>query len=360
MNKNEIVLKTIESSNANGMLLISEVNRYWFTNIKTSLGFVLINKIGKKIFITDTRYILLAKNNLKDFDDVICINSSPGMNPRELIYKYCKEMEIDNILVEKEYFKLSDLELLSEMKYELFNSKDLRIIKSEEEIQKLKKSADILTETVNWVLTWIKPGISEKEVAKKIAIKFIELGATKNSFDTIVAAGINGSYPHHQPTDYIIQDGDMVTIDCGCMYDSFASDMTRTFVVGTKCNNDEMIKIYETVKKSQALGLEKSIIGNTTFEVDKACRDFIDSTEYKGLFGHGTGHGVGMEVHELPVVSPNVNIELKNNHVITVEPGIYKANVGGVRIEDTIVIHNNKPLILTNKCTKDLLFINNK
>ncbi|MGL4951233.1 MAG: M24 family metallopeptidase [Mycoplasma sp.] len=359
MNKNSILINTINSNKADGMLLISEVNRYWLTNLHTSFGFALISKENKKIFITDSRYILVATNTLKDFDEVICVSANPGMNAKDLISKYCKQFNIKKLLIEKEYFKLSELDLIGNIEYILFASKELRIIKSDDEVKKLQASANIIVETVNWVWTWIKPGYTEKEVAKKIAIKFLELGATKNSFDTIVAAGKNGASPHHQPSDYVIQEGDMVTLDLGCMLGSYASDMTRSFVIGQKCNTPEMLEIYENVKQSQQLGLNNSVLGKTTFDVDKVCRDFIDNTKYKGMFAHGTGHGVGLEVHELPVVSPNNNVELLENHVITVEPGIYKKDVGGVRIEDTIVIKNNKPLILTSGCSKELKYINN-
>ncbi|MGL4948298.1 MAG: M24 family metallopeptidase [Mycoplasma sp.] len=359
MQKNEVLINTIKENNTDGMFLISEVNRYWLTGLRTSFGIVIINNKGEKIFITDSRYILVASETLKDFKKVISISGEEGFDTKSLIKKSCDELGIKTLLIENEYFKLSELDLITGFEYKLFSSKFLRIIKDEFELKKLQASADIIVETVKWVWTWIKPGYTEKEVAKKIAIKFLELGAEKNSFSTIVSAGENGAHPHHEPSDYVIQEGDMVTVDLGCMLNSYASDMTRTFIVGKKPNMLETVEIYEVVKRSQELGLEHSTTAYTTFELDKACRDYIDGTKYKGLFAHGTGHGVGLEVHELPVISPKMNIPLLNNHVLTVEPGIYKAGIGGVRIEDTVVISGNKPIILTKECTKDLLFIVN-
>lgn len=342
-----------------GMILISSVNRQWLTNLQTSLGYLIINDKAEKIFITDTRYFLISSTQLKKDTTVWCIGNKPEESLSNLIKKAIEQLKIETLLFEQEYISINEYEMLKDIPNKKFSSKELRIIKDDKEIESLQKAADIAVETINWVFSWIKPGYSEKDVAKKIAIKFLELGASENSFSTIVAAAKNGSIPHHRPTDYVIQDGDFVTIDCGCMYDDFASDMTRTFVVGNKANNPEMVEIYNTVFEAQQKGLDAAIIGNTTLQVDAVCCNYIDSTKYKGLFGHGTGHGVGLEVHELPVVSPKFDRPLKQNQVLTVEPGIYKSGVGGVRIEDTVVIKNNKLLILTEKCTKELLYINN-
>lgn len=361
MNKLNIVTNKIKQEIPlnGGMILISSVNRQWLTNLQTSLGYLIINAKGEKIFITDTRYFLIASIELKDDTTVWCMSNKPDASLSNLIKKAIEQLKIQTLLFEEEYISINEYELLKDIPNKKFSSKELRIIKDDNEIESLQKAADIAVDTVNWVFSWIKPGYSEKEIAKKIAIKFLELGASENSFSTIVAAAQNGSIPHHRPTDYIIQDGDFVTIDCGCMYNDFASDMTRTFVVGKQANNSEMVEIYNTVYEAQQRGLAAAIAGNTTLQVDAVCRDYIDSTKYKGLFGHGTGHGVGLEVHELPVVSTKYERLLVKNHVLTVEPGIYKSGVGGVRIEDTVVIKNDKLLILTDKCTKKLQYINN-
>lgn len=360
MTKNEIVKLIINKHGKEyGMLIMSELNRKWLTGFATSLGYLIINSSGKMIFITDSRYILAATKKMPKNIEIQCIDAEHGI--KELVNLAIKKLGIKNILLEQEYTKLEDLSVLDKgLLFTPFNSRELRVIKDDQEVALLVKAADIAVETVKWVWTWIKPGISEKEISKRIAIKFLELGASGNSFDTIVAAHKNGASPHHESSDYIIQDGDMITIDLGCVYEGFASDMTRTFVVGKKCSEPEMLKIYEIVKQSQQNGLEAAILGNTTKQVDQACRDFIDKTIYKGLFAHGTGHGVGLEVHELPVANAKTSTPLEINHVITVEPGIYKENVGGVRIEDTIIIKKDKPLILTNACSKELLYITNK
>lgn len=196
--------------------------------------------------------------------------------------------------------------------------------------------------------------MSEKEVAKMITIHMLELGASKNSFDPIVASGINGANPHHKPTDKLIELGDMITIDIGCIYNGYCSDITRSFILGTKPTNNELIDIYNKVLEAQLAGIDAAIVGKSGFEVDKVCRDIISNSKYKDYFNHSTGHGVGIQVHELPNVSINNNEHLVNNNVITIEPGIYVPNIGGVRIEDTIVVYENKPIILTRKANKNI------
>ncbi len=357
--KKEMLKKYINEQKADGIILFSSCNRYWLLGLDSSFGVVIANKAGKTIFITDSRYILVARQTLKDME-VWCINEKPEDTLKNLIAKGIKELNIDKLIIEKDYLTLSNYELVKEYNILPLQTNWIRAIKTDEEVKKLQAAADITASVIEWVWSWIKPGYTEKEVAKQISIKFLELGASGNSFSPIVAAGLNGACPHHKPSDYVIQEGDMVTIDMGCMHNNYASDMTRTFVVGEKCNNEEMLTIYENVRLAQEKGLNLCKIGNSTKSVDAACRDFINNTPYKGLFQHGTGHGVGVEVHEMPNVSPNCDVPLVKNHVVTVEPGIYKPNVGGVRIEDTVIIRDGELIVTTQRVPKTLKYIVNK
>lgn len=359
MVKQTALIDFIKKNKCDGAVFFNQYNRQWWTEIKTSFGVLIVNDKAESIFITDSRYKLMAETKLSQRMKVWTISSDPQETTAKLIKKAIKELGIKKIIIEKDYLTLSNYELIKDFEHNAIQTNWLREVKTNQEIKSLQAAANIIVEVIKWVWTWIKPGISEKEVAKKISMKILELGASGNSFDPIVSAGINGANPHHEPSDYIIQDGDMVTIDLGCMLNSYASDMTRTFVVGKKCNNEEMLKIYNLVKQAQQSGLNKCYVGMLTNDVDKACRDLIDNSEYQGLFGHGTGHGVGLQVHEVPVIAPSCKVNLKENNVITIEPGIYKSNVGGVRIEDTVVITKKEPLILTNGITKELVFIDN-
>lgn len=348
-------------NNEDGILLVSEINRNWLLDFKTSYGFILINKDLKTIFITDKRYFYAAKKYISEKYDNVEVWSIDENNSIISLLKKAKDiLNINKVLLEEEYITLAQFKLIKDVfdNIEVFSSKWIRSVKSDEEIEKLQASANIVVKVIEWLKTIIKPGMSEKEIAKMISIKILELGGDENSFDPIVAAGLNGANPHHKPSDYKIEDGDFVTIDIGCMYKGFASDITRTFVVGSEANNKEMIDIYNLVLESQLLGVKNVNINMNGVKLDYVCRNVIDNTNYKGLFMHGTGHGVGMEVHELPNVNSTNSKNFEINNVITIEPGIYKENVGGVRIEDTVVITKKGARILTNS-PKELQYVRN-
>lgn len=346
---------------AEAILFKSEINRYWLTQYKSSFGYLFVS-LNKVLFITDTRYYLAAVEHYKKIDPTIEVKTiDANTTLLSLFEKFKKQEKINKLLIEKIHNNLLSYEMISKVfdNVQSITTSKLREIKTNEEIEILQKAADIGVDVMHYIWSIIKPGMSENEIKKIIKIKFFEFGADELSFEPIVAAGVNGANPHHRGSDYIIQDGDMVTLDIGCMYQGYASDMTRSIIVGQKANNSELIDIYNVVKQSQQLGLDHASVNISGIDLDAVCRNYIDRTKYKGLFVHGTGHGVGLEVHELPNVN-TVNKELfKVNNVITIEPGIYKPNVGGVRIEDTIVVQNNKPIVLQQKCTKELQFIVN-
>jgi len=356
--KINLAVNFIKDNNVDALLLVSNINRFWLTSFDFSLGYIIINKDGNVDIISDTRYIL-ALNDKVEFGNKLLLSAQNPLN--KLLNEVKNKYGIKTILIEEEYLSIGEYNNIKTIfETKLLKSKTLREVKFDYEIELLQKAANILVGIIDWVKTFIKPGISEKQLAKKIDIKMLELGAERNSFSTIVAAGKNGSSPHHQPSNYLIEDGDMVTIDLGCMYANYASDMTRSFIVGKKANNEEMVEIYNLVKLSQSEGLKAAISNANSFEIDKICRTLIDNSKYQGLFAHGTGHGVGIEVHELPVIGTRNPVILKNGNVITIEPGIYKKDLGGVRIEDTIVIKDNKPIILTGNSPKELEYIENK
>lgn len=358
-----IVTRIINKLKVDGILLCSDINRAWFLGFESTYGFLFINKKGKAIFITDNRYYEAAKKNIKKAT-VWCIDNTKENHLSHLIKNAKKELNINKIAIEEEYTNLTLFSFITNFwtakNILSFNSKSLREIKTKNEIVLLQKAADIVSSVIIWLWDFIKPGMTEKFVAQAISIKILLLGAEGNSFKPIVAAGINGSNPHHHPSDYRIKDGDMITVDIGCVYKGYASDITRTFVLGSKCNSKEMLDIYKLVYEAQTRTIKKATNKISGANLDEYCRKIIDESKYKGLFVHSTGHGVGLEVHEQPNVNIRNKVKLVNNNVITIEPGIYKPNVGGVRIEDTIVIKNNKPYVLTSKCPKELKFIKYK
>ncbi|MGN0796277.1 MAG: M24 family metallopeptidase [Christensenellales bacterium] len=217
-----------------------------------------------------------------------------------------------------------------------------RAVKTEEEISLIVKSAEIVDSVFDEILKNIAVGQTEKEVADFIYEKIIKLGADGLSFDTIVAFGENGAEPHHVPTDRKLRSDEFVTIDMGAKYNSYCSDFTRTFVVGKA--NAKMKEVYEIVKNSSLEAVKILSANVSCYDVDKAARDYIISAGYGDKYIHGTGHGVGLEIHEAPTLNTKSDEILTDNTVVTIEPGIYIAGELGVRIENMFIVGSRKPI----------------
>ena len=211
-----------------------------------------------------------------------------------------------------------------------------REIKEAEEIECIKKAQSIAEAAFNHVLTFIKPGVTEKQIALELDFYMLSHGAEAVSFETIAVTGAKSSMPHGVPDDTIVKDGDFITMDFGAVYKGYHSDMTRTVAV---CNvSDKQKKIYDIVLKAQENALSVLKSGLSCAQADKAARGIIEDAGYGDYFGHGTGHGVGVEIHEEPSLSPRSKQTLKEGDVVTVEPGIYLPSEFGVRIEDMALI----------------------
>ena len=214
-----------------------------------------------------------------------------------------------------------------------------RMVKDAEELAKLEQAEHIGDAAFTHILDVLKPGVSEREIALELEFFMKKQGASKLSFDTIVASGANGSMPHAQVTDRVLQSGDFVTMDFGCVYQGYCSDMTRTVAIGTP--TDEMKKVYQIVLDANLRAMEQITAGKRCNEIDAVARDYIREQGYGEYFGHGLGHGVGLEIHEEPRFSPKCDVITQENMVITDEPGIYLPGQFGVRIEDLVVVKEN-------------------
>lgn len=208
-------------------------------------------------------------------------------------------------------------------------------VKTREEIALLRQAAWYTQQVLRDIVPQLRPGISELDVAEEIAAKIRFLGLDP-AFEPIVATGENGAEPHHVPGDKKLAPGDMITIDLGCKYKGYCGDLTRTFALGYV--SEENKKIYETVQNAQTAGLAAICDGIICKDADAAARRIIEAAGWGQYFIHGTGHGVGREVHEPPRLNASSDTVLRNNMVVTVEPGIYIPKIGGVRIEDTVVV----------------------
>lgn len=336
---------------SDALIIKSDSNRLWATGFQSSFGIVIINDNSINLFLDD-RYIEKAKDTIIDSKINIFLYKN-----FDSILNFCKQNKISSILLEGDYINYNEYNFYKKnfSNITCIQSKNLRIEKSENEIQKIKKSADIAVKTIEWIRGKIKPNkYSEREISALIIFKMITLGATKPSFDPIVASGINGAYPHHIPSDKIIAKGEYVTIDIGCVYEGYCSDITRTFLIGKKPNNAELKKVYSIVLKANQAAINAVSSCKTGKEIDNICQKVISDAGYSNYFNHATGHGIGIEVHEYPIISKTSDNILNENSIFTIEPGIYLPGIGGVRIEDMILLTKNKKdvIVLTDKAIK--------
>jgi Xaa-Pro aminopeptidase len=254
------------------------------------------------------------------------------------------ELKIENLGFEEEVVTFSQYSSFKEK----FNCEltpldgmveNIRVIKNEAEIASIKKAAEIADNAFEHMRKFIKVGMTELEIALELEFFMKKQGAKFLSFPSIVASGYRSSLPHGEPTNKVVQNGEFLTLDYGCVFEEYCSDMTRTFVIGQP--DEKMLEVYNTVLEAQLLALEAIKPGVKASLIDKIARDYITKKGYGDYFGHGLGHGVGREIHEAPSVNSKSEIILSAGMVITDEPGIYLPNFGGVRIEDLVVVTEN-------------------
>jgi len=229
--------------------------------------------------------------------------------------------------------------------------RNLRVNKNEEEIELIHEACKLAQRGMQAAVYAIKPGITEKEVAAEVEYAMRKGGSEGTSFDTIIASGASSAFPHGSCSDRIIREGDLVVVDLGATHQFYRSDMTRTFIAGTP--SEKQRKIYETVKFAQEKAFEAIKPGVAASQVDAVARQVIGEAGFGEFFVHGFGHGIGLEVHEPPILSPSSKDVLAVGNVVTDEPGIYVPGFGGVRIEDTVFIKSN----CAEKLTDGLYFL---
>lgn len=343
-----------KANEVEAVLVTSNYNRRYITGFTGTAGVALITKTDAK-FITDFRYVDQASEQAIDFEIVQHKNSLV-----EEIATQLKDLGIKRLGFEKNHVSFAQ--------YEDFKSKftgtelvpvsgmleNIRLIKDEQEIKILKEAAQIADAAFDHIITYIKPGLTELDVSNELEFFMRKQGAVSSSFDIIVASGIRSALPHGVASDKIIKTGELVTLDFGAYYKGYCSDITRTVAVGKP--SSELEKIYNTVLEAQLRGMKGIKPGLTGKEADALTRDYITEQGYGEYFGHSTGHGLGMEVHEGPGLSMKSDTVLEPGMVVTVEPGIYISGVGGTRIEDDTVITENGNETLTHS-TKELLII---
>lgn len=331
-----VVLVNIEGSSRPSLI--------YYTGFTGTFATLVISKIGEWL-ITDSRYTEQAAKQTK----MSIVKYGASKNFYEFLRDFIKEKKCNLIGVEKERLSVKVFE-------SIFNGFEIvevdqiirnqRMIKSKQEIEKIEKAIDIAQKAFLEMMNFIKAGRTEREVAAYLEYKMKSLGAEGPSFDTIIASGYRSAMPHGVASNKVIEEGDLIVVDFGCIYDGYVSDITRVVSVGEP--TDEMRKVHSIVLNAQREAIENAKNGMRGDEIDNFARRYIERAGYGDKFGHGLGHGIGLEVHEAPRVSKLSKDIIKKGMVFTIEPGIYLEGKFGVRIEDDVVMEKDRVSVLTS------------
>lgn len=347
MGRIESIKKYLEENEIEAALITSAPNLFYFTNAAPLVGGYLVVTLEEETLLVPELEYEQAKEEAN-----VAVENFKKMDE---LYEYLKRFK--SLAVEgnmsisfhntlKEKASIKEFKLLDDV------IKDLRMIKSEEEIKLIEDACRLADIGVMTAIEEISEGKREKEIAARVEYVMKIEGAEKPAFDTIIASGYRSALPHGVASDKRIERGDLVVVDLGALYKHYNSDITRTIVVGTP--NEKQKEIYEIVLEAQKKAVKEARPGMTAKELDSVARKVIEEYGYGDKFIHSLGHGIGLQVHEWPRVSQQDETVLKEGMVITIEPGIYIPKFGGVRIEDTVVITKNGAKRLT-KTDRELI-----
>lgn len=344
----------IKTENLDCIVITSRPNTLYFSGFTGSTSVVIVTE-RKAFFATDFRYIEIAREICgKNYTVEMCERS-----PEVYLMNKLAELKIEVAGFEEQDVSqgryIGWLEK-SKCTYKGIQSMlgKIREIKDKFEVEKIQIAVNLAEKAFDYIIGLIRPGMTENQVAAEIEYYMRKNGASAPAFETIVASGVRSSMPHGHASGKIIEKGDPVTLDFGALVDGYNSDMTRTVFVGEPVQ--KMKDIYKIVLEAQCASEEMVHAGLTGLEIDKIARDIIYDAGYEGCFGHGLGHALGIEVHEMPRLSPTYPHPIENGNVLSVEPGIYIEGFGGVRIENLVFVRDKNPLVF-NKSTKEMLII---
>lgn len=346
----------IAESGADAALITSLPNVRYLSGLVSSNAAVLLPADGPAVLATDSRYAETAQRECPDLELLVERQLEPALARLALKRGWRRlAFEAQEMTVER-YDALAVLADGPELVPLGHVIEDLRMIKDETELDLLARACALTAEAFADVLGKIEPGRTERSLAILLERAMIDRGADGVAFDTIVASGPNGAIPHHSPGERQFQRGDLITIDCGAQYGGYHADMTRTVALGEP--DTWQRGVYDLVATAQQAGVAAAVPGAEIAAVDASARDLIAAAGHADHFGHGLGHGVGLEVHEAPMMGPSRPGTLVDRVPITVEPGVYVPGKGGVRIEDTLVVRSlaGAAQILTTT-TRELLVL---
>ena len=340
------LFKNFGKAGVDALLVSSWPNVSYLSGFKGTESWILVSPKGL-YFITDSRYSEQAESEARSFKVILRDKRSVT----EIVAGLCKKDQVHHLGFEAQIVTYSFYTALEKrlgkdkIKATAGLVELLRETKDEAEIRAIRKSADIAVQGFHYVKHIAQPGMKERDVQGRLEHFTKSLGSEKPSFDIIIATGARSSMPHSQTNETRIENDNILLVDMGVVYDAYCSDLTRPIFLGKMSHLHK--KIFDIVWEAQRAGIRKAAPGVTCAEVDKACRDVIQKHGYSKFFGHGTGHGVGLEIHEAPNVSGRSETVLKPGMVITVEPGIYLPGKFGVRIEDMLLITPKGNEVLT-------------
>ena len=336
--RRERLRAVLAAGDVDAALITSLVNVRYLTGLASSNAALLVPADGAPVLATDSRYALAAERDCRDVELLTCravetaLAELAGRRGLRRLAFEAHEMTVER------YDALSSAADELQLRPLGRAVEELRMVKDDAEIALLTRACAITGAAFDEAVPWIVAGMTERELAVLIERAMVNAGAEQPAFDTIVASGPNGAIPHHTPAGRAFAAGDMITIDCGARYGGYHADMTRTVVLGTPAGWQR--DIYALAAAAQRAGIEAVRPGAPVAEVDAAARDVIAEAGHGEHFSHGLGHGVGLEIHEAPMLGRGRPGRLADRVPITVEPGIYLPGRGGVRIEDTLVVRS--------------------
>ena len=357
MNHFSKIASALDAHGLDAMLLTHEANRFYACGFHSpgTDGVALVTKQGNYYF-TDSRYTEAAERHILD---AAIAEVSRGRGYTALINEVIALEGIQKLGFEDAYMTVQDYNIYQEkLNCTLVPASalltDLRRVKDEEELAAMTAAQRIAERAFDDILKELRPGVTEKEIAARLQYLMLHYGASGMSFDPIVVSGVNGSLPHGVPSEKVIAQGELVTMDFGCVSGGYCSDMTRTVAMGEV--SEEQRKVYHTVLAAQKAAISAAKAGMTGTELDGVARAVIEEAGYGAYFTHSFGHGVGVEIHESPNASPANSHPLPLGSVISAEPGIYIPGKMGVRIEDVIVLQKDGCRNLT-RSPKELIVL---
>lgn len=332
----ERLLSLMESKGIDGFLIVDPKNMYYFTGFSGGSMLLVPRDAESTLFVYGVNYeaakvktrgarVELVKTGEKLIDKVV----------ERLKVTGARSLGFDSLKAST-YLKLKESMGEAELRDSGDLVWDLRKVKDPSELSLMRRAAELTSQGMRRAAEVVEAGLTERMVAAEVEYEMRKTGSDGVAFDTIVSSGPNSAFPHGGCGDRVIRKGDLVVIDIGAKYGDYCSDLTRTFIIGDP--SPKQRRIYEAVRKAQELGVGAARARVKAREVDRAARDYISKAGYGEYFVHSLGHGVGLDVHEPPALSPRSKEALAEGNVVTIEPGIYIPGFGGVRIEDTVLI----------------------